>query len=385
MAPRSVKAIVMPSPGKLEVREFPYPSINENSAIIKVELSGICGTDKHMYKGEVIHPREAPTRFPIIPGHEVVGEIVEIGERASKIMEINAEPLKPGDRVVLVCDIRCENCHSCRNIYGFPVCEKNVGVSYGHGISCKDPPHLFGGWAEYVYVIPEARLAKVPNGVPVEAAVLTELLAVPYSAFGRVMNLWVYGNGYGPGDNVVVQGVGPLGLLNIIMARLTGAGDIIALDYVDYRLKMAEEFGADYTINMAEIKSSEERIKEVKYLTGGRGAELVIECTGVPDAVPEGIEMVSQFGTYLIEGLYIDMGDVKINPQRLIMSKNATIIAVNGQTYQSYGKCLKLMKKYNNKVRFDKVVTHKFKLEQAQEALRTALSKNSMKVAFKPW
>ena len=378
----SVKAVVMPEPGKLENREFPYPTVKEDSAIIKVDQCGICGTDKHMYKGEIEHPRGAPSTFPIIPGHEVVGTIVEIGEKASRVMEVDGKPLTEQDRVVLVCDLRCENCYSCRQIYGFPVCEKYVQFSYGTGMSCAEPPHLFGGWAEYIYLLPDTRLAKVPTGIPTEVAVLTEVLTVPFSAFGRVMNLWMYRNGFGPGDTVVVQGVGPLGFLNLIMARITGAGEIIVIDSVDYRLKMAKDFGADYTINTSELKTKEDRVGEVLHLTGGKGAELVIECAGVPEAVPEGLDMVSQFGTYLIEGLYIDMGEISINPQRQIMSKNANIIAVNGQTHQSYARCLELMKKHHKQ--FDNVVTHKFKLDKSQEAMNTALGRDSMKVAIEP-
>src|SRR5208282_1137051 len=135
-----VRAAVMVRPGKIELQEFPYPKIPANSALVKME---ICGTDKHMYKGETMHPGQIESTFPIIPGHENVGVIEEIGQEA-KSLEVEGKSLQPQDRVVPVCDVVCGECYVCRTSFGFTAsCERDRG--YGTTISCKDPPHLFGG------------------------------------------------------------------------------------------------------------------------------------------------------------------------------------------------------------------------------------------------
>ncbi|OYT62811.1 MAG: hypothetical protein B6U69_00975 [Thermofilum sp. ex4484_15] len=378
-----VKAVVMEGPGKLSVKEFPYPKVERGSALIKVEMAGICGTDKHMFKGETVHPRGLLTKFPIIPGHEVVGRIAEVSDEASKSMELLGRELKVGDRVVLDCAITCGKCYSCRKYPGFPFCDKYSG-HYGWGLTCKDPPHLFGGWSEYLYALPDTRLLKVPPEVPPEVAVLTEPMTVPIMSFTMASNAVSTSYLYPPPEYVVIQGSGPIGMLHLIFSKLIGTGEVIMIGRPEYRLKIAEAFGASYVINIDEIKKPEERVREVLHLTGGRGADLVIEATGNASALPEGLEMLGRLGTYVITGIYIDVGEVSINPQRLILSKWAHIVGVPGQTHQSYPKALELLRKYEGKVGFSRLITHRFKLEEAVKAMEVALSEECMKVVFTP-
>ncbi len=391
---KKVRALVMVEPGRFEIREFPYPEISTDSALIRMELSGICLGDKRMYKGQ-IERSGATVPFPIVPGHENVGVIAEIGDRAAETMEIEGEKLKIGDRVVISCDVRCEECYWCKQVYGYGYCENvrwidgnRKRVTYGLSAGCQKSPHLFGGMAEYIYIIPGTKLAKVPEGVPPEVAVLTEPMAVVLNVFSRASQSYakIKPEGFGPYETLVVQGPGIKGILHILWARIIGTGQIIMTGSGSAsdarRLEMAKEFGVEYTINEPR---KEKRISKVLQLTQGRGADLVIECAGVPEAVPEGLEMLRRYGgTYIELGNYVDTGSTKINPWKHICSRNARIFGCWSYTYQSLGYALKVFQKYSH-IPFGKVVTHKFTIAEAEKAYKKAIeAADALKVVISP-
>lgn len=373
----------MSAPGRIAVSNFPYPRIPPNAALVRMEMSGICGTDKHMFKGETAHPSGQETNFPIIPGHENVGIIEKLGEDATGL-EVEARELHEGDRVVPVCDVACGKCYVCRSSFGFATsCLNNV--AYGTTLSCKNPPHLFGGWAEYMYILPQALLAKVPEGLGVEAAVMTEVLTVALCGFHKAMSPYPLGKeGFGPGDAAVILGAGPLGICHGIVAKMMGAESVVVVGSPEYRLELAKKICADRTVNIDKIRDPSERVEEVRRLTDDRGADLVAECAGVPDAVSQGLDLMRVGGTLIVAGNYIDMGSTSVNPQKQILSKNARIIGVNGQTASSYATALRLIKRFLQTIPIEQMVTHKFKIEDAERALRVALSMESMEVAITP-
>ena len=136
--------------------------------LLKVEMCGICGTDKHTWRGETKQyagtEAESDTPFPIIPGHEVIGTVAEINDRNRPRLDFNGERLRVGDRVALCPDVICGECYDCRHTFAFPWCENLRG--YGNAFTATEPPHLFGGWAEYMYILPNAFLYKVPENLP---------------------------------------------------------------------------------------------------------------------------------------------------------------------------------------------------------------------------
>ncbi len=378
-----VEAAVMEKPGSIGLRRFPMPKAGRGAALVRMIGSGLCGTDKHMFHGETIHPGGQESTFPLIPGHENLGYVEELGEREGRWRDSNGNPLVKGDRVVPACDVNCGECYNCRNFYGWCWCENVFG--YGTTISCRKSPHLFGGWAEYMYIIPKVHLFKVPAGLPDNVAVLAEPMAVAYGSFARAMApYWLAKEGVGPGDTVVVQGSGPLGLSHAVMAKMVGAGRVVVVGAPRARLELAKRMGADVTLDIAKYDSPEERIAEVRDLTDGRGAELVVECVGVPGAIAEGLEMVSMAGTYLTVGNYIDMGTVAINPQRQILSRSLKIIGVNGMPYQAYSRALTLMARDWKRLGLESFVTHTFSIDEAEKALETATSLKSLKVLIRP-
>ena len=383
---KTVKAAVMTGPGKIELQKFPYPVLHqEGSMIVRMEMSGVCGTDKHTFEGRSKQyagtPAETDTPFPIIPGHENVGIIEEILQSSGKKHDFYGQELRVGDRITMCPDIICGKCWYCRNTFGYPWCEQIK--AYGNAYSSVLEPYLFGGWAEYIYLMPETFVYKVPDGMSADVAVLTELFTVSY-AVDRAKEVYSLANeGFGAADTVVVQGVGPMGLGCLFKSRILGAGDIIAIDKSDFRLNMAKDFGADYVLNLDKT-SREERVQAVKDLTDGRGADVVVECAGSPAALVEGLEMLRKGGTYIEAGNFVDTGEVSLNVNRYLCAKNVRLIGVSNHPFTHYGPVLKLMDKYSKVFPFNKVVTHRFKIDQAEVGLRKSTELDTMKVIIEP-
>src|ERR1700716_35844 len=191
-------------------------------------------------------------------------------------------------------------CYYCRHAFPYYCCEKMT--DYGNNLSAKYAPHLFGGWSQYMYIVPGSFLVKVPDDLPSEIAVLTEIFAVSVG-LDRAKQMSAFpGESFRFDDTVVVLGVGPLGMCFLMKARMLGAGTIVALDLSAYRLEFAKRLAADPSIN-ASTMSKSKRLQMIKDLPHGRGADVVVECAGVPAAVPEALEMLR------ISGLLGGAGD----------------------------------------------------------------------------
>jgi threonine dehydrogenase-like Zn-dependent dehydrogenase len=359
--PKEVRAAVMLAPGKMEIRSYPYPTIDKDSAIVKVEMAGVCGTDKHIFKGDATKVR-GRSLFPMINGHEVIATIVEIGGNAAKVMEADRKPLKEGDRVAIAVEVNCGTCWYCKNMYDNVTCENQV-MAYGVYPSADVPPHLRGGFAEYMYIMPNSVLFKIPDGMSTDDAVFVEEMAVAYSALARATRPYpAIKEGFGPGDSVAVLGNGPLGVLHGIMAKIEGAGLAIATDLADERLAIAKDVYADVTINAEKVPAAE-RIRKAKELTGGIGPDLVIESAGDPPVLLEALEMVRKGGTVIEVGNWVDMGvTVPLNIMQHIASKN---LHIHGLYHcgNKWGPVLRVMEVHADRFPFSKLITHKLDLE----------------------
>jgi L-iditol 2-dehydrogenase len=350
-----------------------------------MEVSGICGTDKHTYQGYLGQyggngtPRSIP--FPIIQGHENVGTIAAVGKGATRV-DFEGVPLKIGERVVVAPNVSCGECHYCRHDFPYYCCEKTV--DYGNNISAKDPPHLFGGWSQYLYVVPGSILIKVPEELPSEIAVTAEIMAVT-AGLDRAKQISAFPNeSFRFDDSVVVLGVGPLGMCFLMKARMLGAGTIIAVDLSEYRLDFAKRLGADHVIK-ADNTSIHERLQMIRDLTSGRGADVVIECAGVPTAVREALDMLRIGGLLVEAGNFSDMGEVKISPHRHLCAKNVRILGVGGDEPAAYGPSMRQMARYMRHYPLREFVTHRFGLKQVEAAMKKSMTQESMKVVIDPW
>ena len=373
-----VKAAILKDVRKLKIVDYPEPKVEENGILLRMELCGVCGTDMHLYEGNMNIP------FPVIPGHEWVGVIEEIGEKA-KGYESRGFPLDVGDRITVVPGTNkyCGECYFCKFMPHKPtLCtgRKVMGVN----VSSTEEHHLLGGWAEKIYVNAEKYwVFKVPDEVPPEVAVLSEPMAVSSRALERAYapGLPTFGEGFGVGQSVVVQGAGAIGLLAVATAKLAGAGKIISIDMVDERLKMAESLGADHVIDMRQYKSAEERVMEVRKLTNGLGGDVVIEAVGVPAAVPEGIDMTRRGGKFVEVGHYTNPGPVLINPH-VICNKDLDILGSWTYPPTQFGTVLELMRLSMDRMPLDKIVTHKYKVEDAQKSIDTLKARQGIKHAL---
>src|SRR5207245_3508916 len=217
--------------------------------------------------------------------HENVGTPAALGPvpGGRPSTDFDGQPLHVGDRVVVGANVVCGQCYYCRHAFPYFACENMT--DYGNNLSAADPPHLFGGWAEYLYVVPGSFLVKVPDELPTEVAVLTEVMAVSVGLDRAKQMSAVPSEAFLFDDAVVVLGVGPLGMCFLMKARMLGAGTIVAIDLSPYRLAMARRLGADHAVD-ARTTTPRERQDLVRGLTHGRGAAVVVECAGVPPVIP---------------------------------------------------------------------------------------------------
>jgi threonine dehydrogenase-like Zn-dependent dehydrogenase len=376
-----VLAATLVKPGKYEIREYPLPEPAAGCVLIRMEMSGICGTDKHTFQGYTAQYGGRQLEFPIIQGHENVGTIAAIGGDG-KYADFEGLALREGDRVVVGANVVCGECYYCRHDFPYYCCEKTT--DYGNNLSAKNPPYLFGGWSQYMYVVPGSFLVKVPDDLPSEVAVLTEIFAVSVG-LDRAKQMSAFPNeSFRFDDTVVALGVGPLGMCFLMKARMLGAGTIIAVDKSEYRLNFAKRLGADYAVNVATM-SKQGRLQMVKDLTHGRGADVVIECAGVPEAVPEALEMLRIGGLLVEAGNFSDLGEVALSPHRHICAKNARILGVGGEEPAAYGPSMRQMARYMKNYPLREFVTHRYGLRDVDAAMKKSVEAESMKVVLQPW
>jgi len=385
MGSTSVRAATLVAPGQYQVREYPLPDPAPGCALVRMRLSGICGTDKHTYQGYTAQyggtgaPRQIP--FPIIQGHENVGVVAAIGGDGM-YADFEGIPLREGDRVVVGANVVCGECYYCRHDFPYYFCERMV--DYGNNMSAAEPPHLFGGWAQYLYVVPGSFLVRVPDDLPDDVAVLTEVMAVTVGLDRAKQFSAVPNEAFMFDDTVVVLGVGPLGMCFLMKARMLGAGTIIAVDLSAYRLGLAKRLGADHTIDAARTTPAE-RLAQIRDLTHGRGADVVVECAGVPQVVPEALEMLRVGGMLVEAGNFSDLGEVPINPHRHLCSKNVRILGVGGEEAAAYGPSMRQLARYMRQYPVREFVSHRYRLNDTDAAVQKAIAPDSMKVVIDPW
>ncbi len=381
-ATSTVRAAVMRGPGKLEVAEFPRPEPREGEVLMRVLLSGVCGTDKHTYRGETRQyagtAHERDLGYPLICGHENVGVVEAVGSGGA--LASDGRPVSPGDRIVPGANVPCGRCHFCLAGAPYYFCEHLD--DYGNSLGCSDPPHLFGGWAEHMVLLPGTPIFRVPNELPDEVAVLAEPMSVTHGLdTARVLAPGLGRAAFG--ESVAVIGVGPLGLCHLVKARLTGCGKLIAIDRLPSRLAFADEVGATLTLNVEHSDVDERRARILEH-TGGLGADVVVDCSGVPETFPEALRL-ARFGGVVVEaGAFVDLGSVSVNPSSDICTRNVCVLGVGGETASSYAPALELMARSLDLLPLEAIVTHRFGLAGAADALEVSQTDAAVKVVIDP-
>jgi len=351
----------------LQLREYPLPArLDPGAVLVRTEMAGICGTDVHLWKGQL------PITLPIIMGHETVGRIVELGEGRDR--DWTGQPLRVGDRVTWNSAFSCGQCFYCAEKRQPTRCPQRR--AYGIGYRCDQPPHLLGGYADFHYLHPRATLFRLPDDLPTESVI----------GAGCALITAIHGierTGIGWRDIVVVQGAGPVGISALAVAKSAGASQVIVIGGPAARLELAEKFGADHTIDIDKAREPAARLAAVRDLTRGYGADVVLECVGIPGAVVEGMELCRDGGKFLILGHYCDAGTVAFNPH-VVTRKQLQIFGSWSSEPRHLKAAIEFLRQHRREFPFDSMVTHRFPLERANDALQTTARWLSAKSVLVP-
>jgi L-iditol 2-dehydrogenase len=348
----AARAVLFHGPGQpWELVEYPVPAPEPGAILVRLRLTNICGSDLHQWRGEGGSPIPPGGR---VLGHEMVGEVAALGQGVTT--DSLGQPLAEGDRVVYVYFIPCRRCRTCTQ-GRFSICPRRL-AHYQEPAGAW--PYFVGGFADYYYVRPGQFVFRVPEGVP-DGAVTPANCALAQVVHG--LNV----AGLTAGQTVVVQGAGALGLYAAALADSMGAGRIVVLDAVPARLEAARRFGADDVISVVDT-SREERVARVAELTGG-GADLVLELVGMPDVIPEGLEMVGPGGTYLDMGTLAPALEVTIRPAQLLR-RNLRWVGINHYEPIALARALEFLEHAAARYPFSEMVTREYGLEQIEEAFR---------------
>ncbi len=353
--------------GPLALREYPLPrQLEPGAALVRTEMAGICGTDVHLWKGEL------PIQLPVILGHETVGVIERLGDGLTH--DWSGEPLRVGDRVTWTSTTSCGQCYYCAE-KGQPTrCPKRR--AYGIGYRSDEAPHFLGGYAEFHCLNPGVNIFRLAPELATESVI----------GAGCALITAIHGverTGIEWQDTVVVQGAGPVGIAALAVAKSAGASRVIVTGGPPHRLELARQFGADETIDLGEVKTPGERIQRVRELTRGHGADVVLECVGMPAAVPEGMEMCRDGGKYLVLGHYCNAGTIEFNPH-VITRKQLQVFGSWSSEPRHMRAALDFLKATPERFPFARMITHRFPLAQADEALAATARWQSAKSVIVP-
>jgi threonine dehydrogenase-like Zn-dependent dehydrogenase len=364
-----VLAAVRIGPSKTELREFPMPEIPDDGALLKVEVAGICGTDVKMYAKPVIDA-------PVIMGHENVGVIAKAGRQF-----LERQGVQEGDRVFVEHYVACYRCEWCR-LGEYRHCELTDWRTnpdarrYGY-TSCENPYHLWGGFAQYMYLPWNAVIHKVPDGVSAELAGIVTPLS-------NGIEWALHDAGVGFMSTVLIQGPGQQGLSQVVACRQAGASLVVVTGTTRdaARLELAQTLGADHVIDV----QAEDALERIMEITEGKGVDVVLDCTAGAGVTPIllGIDALKRrAGTLLIQG---EMAAFPDFPIKKVTEKAMTIKSARGHSYRAVE--LALAQLASKRFPLELLTTHLFGLEDVDRAIRAVggeVEEDVIHVSLMPW
>jgi len=356
------KAMVLENFNKpLILREFDIPNLKSGEVLVKLEAAGVCGSDIHMWKGE-----DKRLSIPMILGHEGVGKVVAIeGEKSM----IDGHKLELGDSILWDRGIACGRCFACLILKEPSLCEfrKVYGINMNN-FSC-----LKGCYSEYIILDCRTNIFKIPDNIDkailVSASCSGATMAHGFDLFKEKLL----------GESVVVQGAGPLGIYAIVFASSLGATNIIVIDSSEFRLNLCKNFGATHLLNIKELNKAE-RKEKIMEIVSAKGVPLVVEAAGVNGVVEEGIKLVRKGGMYLSAGFAQMAGKEKIDFFKDVVSKNIRIQGVWVSDTKHTRQAIYLI--LNNIEKFKNLITHRFRLKEANDAISVMDKKEALKAVI---
>lgn len=365
--PKRARVAMLTEKRKIEVKEFDIPEIADDEMLVKVEGCGICGTDVHEYKNDPFG------LIPVVLGHEGSGVIVKKGSKITQ--DTVGKPLNVGDRIV-TCTIPCKKCDNCLTMSDRDNLCENSGI---YGLLPADDHYHFNGWfGEYLVIRPGSTFFKV-NDMSLKMRLLIEPAAVVVHAVERAKatGLLTFNS------NVLIQGVGPIGMMLLAVVRTMGIENITVVDGDENRLQTAKKFGAKYTVNFKNYKDFDEQLRRIREVTGGRGADFAFQCTGVPSAAANVYKMVKRGGGMCEVGFFVDNGSCTINPHFDICNKEITVVGSWVYKVSDYPITMEFLKRaVGIGLPIEDLVTHEFPLDQMNEAMDVNMKQLGIKVAY---
>ena len=363
--PATAKVAMLTKLEHFDIKEYPIPQLGDDDILVRVEGCGVCGTDAHEFK------RDPFSLIPVALGHEGTGEIVKMGKNVTK--DSAGKPLKVGDKVV-TCMIFKDN----PDITMFDLNKQNVGGADVYGLLPDDDVHLNGWFADYIIVRGGSTVFNVSD-LDLDSRILIEPCAVLIHAVERAKTTGILRFN----SRVVVQGCGPIGLICIAVLRTMGIENIVAVDGEDKRLEFAKLMGANEVVNFKNHKGIEALAEGVKNAFGGYYADFAFQCTGSPVAHANIYKFIRNGGGLCELGFFINGGDATINPHFDICSKEITTVGSWVYTLRDYATTFDFLKRAKGiGLPLEKLITHKFPLEQINEALETNLKMEGLKIAI---
>ncbi len=347
------RAILQVADRKLEMTEQQIPRLASGEALLEIEACGLCGSDVEQWKGAFTGKGIAS--YPLIPGHEPVGRIAEIGKDAAR-----AWGVKTGDRVAVEPHLSCGLCRTCLD-GSYHLCKKVQPTGLpAYGFLPLDFRALSGGYASHLLLMPRTVLHRVPEEMPIELATQYQSLAAGIRWAVQVPRTTL-------GDTVLILGPGQRGLGSVVACKEAGAGRIIVtgLKRDRHKLDLALALGAHHVI----VADEESCVERVLALTGGRGADVAIDVApSSPQPVIDAVGAVRIGGTIVIGGVKGRTTKVALDSDQILF-RELTIKGVYSQGAAAYEQALRLLGE--NKYRMERLHTHSFPLEQADLAIRT--------------
>ena len=369
MTDKNVAAVVTTFGEPPELREYPFRKMAPGSVMIQVDAATLCGTDSHRWKGHLPQggpdqPFLKPLDMPYTPGHESCGTIVEIEGEAR---DIAGDKLCVGDRIISSYG-SCGHCYYCRVTRQTSFC--NDTMTFGHS----SPEKMIGGCAKYQYFPAEGAFVRAPSNV--SAAVVASGTCALRTVMHGVEQLGrIEGH-----ESVLVLGAGPLGLYSLAAVREQGASSTMIIGAPQPRLAVANNWGADHTLNIDDEPDVERRVAWVRDLTAGRGADIVINCaTG--HALVEGIRMARPGGR-LVQIAVGGGGDIMLPPGMLVRGVKLLfpITAEDRHFYQA----MQFLEAKRDRYCFDDMISNRYELEETGTALENMFSLTETKPVIYP-
>ena len=365
--PKTAHVAVLTSLKHFDIKEYPIPEVGDDDILVKVEGCGVCGTDAHEYKNDPF------SLIPVALGHEGTGEIVKLGKNVKK--DSAGKEVKVGDKIV-TCMIFKDN----PDITMFDLNKQNVGGADVYGLLPDDDVHLNGWFSDYILI--RGALGSTffnVSDLDLDSRILIEPCAVLIHAVERAKTTGILRFN----SRVAVQGCGPIGLICIAILRTMGIENITAVDGNEQRLAFAKRLGANKTVNFMEHKGIEALTAAVEASFDGHLADFAFQCTGNPGAHSNVYKFIRNGGGLCELGFFINGGDATINPHFDLCSKEITLVGSWVYTLRDYATTFDFLRRAKGiGLPLSELITHRFPLEQINEALETNLAMKGLKIAI---